>query len=140
MEIYTIGLKGKNPERFLNILQRARIQKVIDVRPINTFPSTGFADDMALVLSLVDIAYEHRPDLAPPEELRKSFKQQEITWGQYEEQFLNIMHIRQPQLDKTNKASNICLLCSEEGADLCHRRLLAEYFAGKYEKMAIRHL
>ena len=33
-----------------------------------------------------------------------------------------------------------CLLCSEEKADNCHRRLVAEYFAKKNKDYNIYHL
>lgn len=35
---------------------------------------------------------------------------------------------------------NICLLCSENEVEYCHRKIVAEYFKKKLGKIAIIHL
>ncbi|WP_232346223.1 MULTISPECIES: DUF488 family protein [Cupriavidus] len=42
-------------------------------------------------------------------------------------------------IDK-EKLNNSCLLCSEDRPHHCHRRLVAEYLAGKWSNVEIVHL
>jgi len=35
---------------------------------------------------------------------------------------------------------NGCLLCSEENADKCHRRLVAEYLRNQFKDIVITHI
>ncbi|POP59659.1 hypothetical protein C3L32_10125, partial [Pseudomonas aeruginosa] len=39
-----------------------------------------------------------------------------------------------------SKIDNSCLLCSEDKPHHCHRRLVAEYLAGKWPNVEIVHL
>ena len=42
--------------------------------------------------------------------------------------------------DKYKSYSNICLLCSEDKPDNCHRRLLADALKKENKSIFIRHL
>lgn len=127
MDIFTIGFTKKSLPEFIGRLQTAGVKKVIDVRLNNTSQLAGYAkkDDLAYVLSLVGIDYEHRTDLAPTEELMNGFKQKKINQQEFEAAFNSLLQERVPQMDETGA---ICLLCSEEKPATCHRRLVAEYF------------
>ncbi|MDA8226520.1 MAG: DUF488 domain-containing protein [Desulfitobacterium hafniense] len=129
MKIYTIGFTKKSAEEFFDILERNKVKTVIDVRLNNSSQLAGFSKgrDLSYFLKkLVGINYVHRSDLAPTKEILDAYKSKLITWEQYETKFLNLLKDRKPIVD-TSLFDQACLLCSEEVADHCHRRLVANY-------------
>lgn len=123
----------------------AKINNLIDVRLNNTSQLAGFAkrDDLAYILEMVGIKYIHDPSLAPSSDLLKDFKNRKITWREYEERYINTLDSRKIK----NKVKEILgngipvFLCSEEKAEQCHRRLLAEYIQKHSdEELIITHL
>ncbi|WP_238492464.1 DUF488 domain-containing protein [Desulfotruncus alcoholivorax] len=142
--IYTIGFSKKNLRQFITRLKDAGVNKLIDVRLNNTSQLAGYAkkDDLEYILSLVGIDYEHHPELAPTEELMKKFKKKQITWQDYEEEYNNILLQRDPlkSIDFEKQDSPVCLLCSEDKPEECHRRLLAEYYSNLLPNVKIGHL
>ncbi len=143
-KIYTIGHNKKSLRKFIELLHQAQVTKVIDVRLNNRSQLVGFAkkDDLAFVLELVGIEYEHLPQLAPTEELRKKFKQDK-NWDAYERIYLQLLDERDAlalfeQFFVTNQV--ICFLCSEDKPDQCHRRLLAEYMQSHFSNIEVYHL
>lgn len=144
MIIYTIGSSKKNLREFVTKLLDAGIKKVIDVRLNNTSQLAGYAkkENLEYVLGLVGLEYEHHPELAPTEELLRSYKQKEISWDEYEKLFNQLLVKRHP-IDSISLDSGddpICLLCSEDKATRCHRRLLAEYYQRNVPGVEIHHL
>ncbi|MGI6648932.1 MAG: DUF488 family protein [Bacillota bacterium] len=144
MTLYTIGFSKKNLREFITRLKKAGVSKIVDVRLNNTSQLAGYAkkQDLEYILDLVGIAYEHRPDLAPTEDILKGYKQKKITWNDYEKQFKNLLTQREPlkNIYDDNKPSSICLLCSEDKPKQCHRRLVAEYFLERVDNLEIKHL
>jgi len=145
MNIYTIGFTKKSAREFFELLLDNDIKKIIDIRLRNNSQLAGFAKakDLKYFLEEIDdIAYIHKPEFAPSKELLNSWRNDEITWKEYEKIYLN---------DLKNKVDfnkleidifdNSCLLCSENLPEKCHRRLLAEFIDKKSpEKVQIHHL
>ncbi len=125
-------------------LHGAKIKKVIDIRLHNTSQLAGYAkkDDLAYVLELAGMDYEHLPELAPAEELLKSFKKKEITWDAYEAAFLKQLKVMQTTrvFQLVREGGPVCLLCSEDQPLHCHRRLVAEHYAKLHPGMTVKHL
>ena len=144
MRLYTLGFTRKSAESFFELLRVSGANRVIDVRLNNVSQLAGFTkrDDLAYFLRQVcSMDYEHMPDLAPTRELLKAYRDGEISWDDYEAQFLALMAERRiEELPIQALMDNACLLCSEETADQCHRRLVAEYLQGKWSGMEIIHL
>lgn len=144
MVIYTIGFSKKNLREFIARLKRAGVKKVIDIRLNNTSQLAGYAkkDDLAYVLELVDIEYEHLIDLAPTQDLLDSYKNKAISWPEYERRFLNLLQERKASTyaDRIAGADTVCFLCAEDKPNFCHRRLVAEYFASLIPETKIEHL
>jgi uncharacterized protein (DUF488 family) len=144
MTIFTIGFTGKTARDFFSKLKAAGVKKVIDVRRSNQTQLAGFAkkNDLAFFLNeLNHIAYEHRTELAPTQEMLKSYRQKETDWAAYERGFLKLISERkiEKNLDCCS-FENSCLLCSEHQPHFCHRRLVAEYLQSKWGRIAIQHL
>lgn len=142
--IYTIGFSKKNLKEFITRLKNAGVKKVIDVRLNNTSQLAGYAkkEDLEYVLGLVGIDYEHHPELAPTEDLLKSYKNRQITWQEYEKIYKDLLIQREPlqSIDFGKQEGPFCLLCSEDKPDRCHRRLLAEYYRDRLPEVEIGHL
>ena len=142
--VFTIGFTKKSAREFFELLQRAGVKRVIDIRLNNESQLAGFTkkEDITYFLKVIDnIDYVHRPDLAPTKELLDSYKKKKLSWQDYERQFLDLMRDRQAESAlKHNDLDKACLLCSEPKADKCHRRLVAEYLRNKWGGMAIHHL
>ncbi len=81
----TIGFAKKSLRKFIGLLQDAGVTKVIDIRLHNTSQLAGYAkrDDLEFILETFGIAYEHVPELAPTEELMKSYKKGSTDWETY---------------------------------------------------------
>jgi len=143
MKIYTIGYTKKSLERFINLLKKNNIKKVIDIRLNNTSQLAGFAkkDDLKYILSLVGIEYQHIPELAPSEELLKSYQRKEKSWEDYEKEFLEMLNQKNLRdLLKINENEFMCLLCSEDKPEKCHRRIVAEQLQKHFGNLEIIHL
>jgi uncharacterized protein (DUF488 family) len=128
--ICTIGFAGKTAEEFFALLKQAGVQKLIDVRENRIGQLSGFAKfpDLAFFLDRVaGIAYAYEPRLAPSPEIRDAYRATK-DWQAYEKSFLQLMRDRDiPNgLDLSGFGGRVALLCSEPGAERCHRRLVAE--------------
>ena len=81
MNISTIGTSKKSLKRFIELLKEAKVDLVVDIRLHNTSQLAGFSkkDDLAYILELVEVEYIHLPNLAPTEELFKSYRSKSIS-------------------------------------------------------------
>lgn len=144
-EIYTIGFTKKSLKEFIEILEKNKISKIVDVRLNNTSQLAGFSkfpDFEYLLQRCCNIKYEHVPILAPSNDILKKYKEDK-DWKSYEESFNNLLKSRNLKsiIDKIyNSSENICLLCSEHKADKCHRRLVAEYIKQDNLEVVIKHI
>lgn len=131
MDIYTIGFTQKNAENFFNFLKISGVKRLIDVRLNNISQLAGFAkkDDLKFFLKeLCAAEYIHMPELAPTKDILNSYKKGDISWGVYEEKFLNLMARRNVEKSiMPELLDHGCLLCSEHEPHFCHRRLVVEY-------------
>lgn len=147
MEIFTIGFTRTTAENFFERLRANRIERLVDVRLNNRSQLAGFAkrDDLAYFLrELVGARYEHEPLLAPTRAILDAYKKKgAMPWAEYEDRFLALMHERRIEQELSRaqfEASRTVLLCSEETAEHCHRRLVAEYLAEHWGEVGIVHL
>lgn len=144
MRILTIGFTKKSAGEFFELLRSSGSRRIVDVRLNNVSQLAGFAkrDDLAYFLRhICNMDYIHLPELAPTQELLDAYRKKEITWQDYETNFLDLMK----QRDIANKLNKEiidegCLLCSEDKPTFCHRRLVAEYLASHWGDVEIVHL
>jgi uncharacterized protein (DUF488 family) len=145
VEIYTIGFTKKSAAEFFEILRRAGIRRLIDVRLNNTSQLAGFAkrDDLQYFLREICRAeYVHEPLLAPTQEILDAYKKKEFDWNQYAAQYRELLASRTAEsaIDRRLFDVPAVLLCSEPTPDHCHRRLAAEYLAEHWAEMKVVHL
>ncbi|GHT21227.1 hypothetical protein AGMMS4957_09700 [Bacteroidia bacterium] len=144
IKLYTIGFTEKTAETFFKLLHKAGVKKILDIRINNVSQLAGFAKGKDLeyfAKAIVNTDYEHNIDLAPTKELLKNYRDKNISWSQYEKEYISTLDKRQI-IKKINfeKLDGTCLLCSEHKPDMCHRRLLAEYLKKNNKEIEIIHL
>lgn len=118
---------------------------MIDVRLNNTSQLAGFTkrDDIEYFLGQICQAeYHHLPELSPTKEALDGYKKKEIPWEEYEAGFVALLAQREVEktVDKRLFDVPTVLLCSEPAPEHCHRRLVAEYLAGKWVGVSVVHL
>ena len=118
---------------------------MIDVRLNNRSQLAGFTKCRDLEFFLKEICgarYEHRPILSPEKELLDGYKKKDIPWDVYQDVFRELLAARrvEDELDERSFEVPTVLLCSEPAAQHCHRRLVAEYLASKWDNVKIVHL
>jgi uncharacterized protein (DUF488 family) len=144
IKLFTIGFTGKSAEKFFSLLKNASVKNLVDTRINNVSQLSGFAKGSDLKFftkEIVNISYEHNIDFAPTKELLSRYRGGEISWGDYELEYLNLLDGRKiGQKIDMEKLHENCLLCSEHTPEKCHRRLLAEYLKHVRNDIEIIHL
>lgn len=143
--VFTIGYKRKPLATFVGQLEEAKVDVVVDIRLRNTSHLLGYAKQDTLAFLLREgfgIAYEHHPELAPTPEILDGFRE-DGDWAAYETCFLPLLaerHAEDVGWALLARFRAPCLLCAEETADQCHRRLVAEYWARRLPDLRAEHL
>lgn len=145
MEVYSVGFTKKKAEEFFGLLKSAKIARLIDVRLNNSSQLAAFAkrDDLQYFLrEICGAEYIHEPLLAPTQELLDSYKKKKGSWADYERKFLALMEERKVAeiLDRSLFSVPSALLCSEDSAEHCHRRVVLEHLYDKWGNLHIRHI
>jgi uncharacterized protein (DUF488 family) len=144
MKLYTIGFTKKSAETFFETLKKAGARRVLDVRLNNLSQLAGFAkkQDLAYFLATIcSMEYEHRPILAPTQDMLDAYKKLRGSWSDYERKFLELMRDRGIEREIPQELiADACLLCSEDKPVHCHRRLVAEYLKNNWGDVEIMHL
>ncbi len=145
MEIHTIGFTQKSAADFFGILRKAGIRRLIDVRLSNTSQLAAFAkrDDLQFFLrELCNADYHHEPTLAPTEDILDAYKKKQLAWEEYEVRYVDLLVERAAETAVDRRLFDVpaVLLCSEPRPEHCHRRLAAEYLAGKWGNVKVVHL
>lgn len=144
LRIYTIGFTKTSAENFFTRLQKAKVKRVVDVRLNNVSQLAGFSkkEDLRYFLGAICASeYVHRPELAPTEDILDAYRKNRSDWPAYERRFLGLMTSRRVEdALSPDWLDGACLLCSEDTAHRCHRRLVAEYLRTKWGELDIIHL
>jgi len=144
IKLFTIGFTEKSAETFFNLLIKAGVKKILDIRLNNISQLAGFSKGRDLKFfakKIANIDYEHKIDLAPTKQLLSDYRNKKVTWKKYQEIYFKTLEEREilKKLD-FNNLDRSCLLCSEHKPDMCHRRLLAEYLKKANNEIEIIHL
>jgi uncharacterized protein (DUF488 family) len=146
VNIYSIGFTQTTAEHFFGRLTAAGVRRVLDIRLNTSSQLAGFAKGRDLPFFLERIAgitYEHEPLLCPTPEILADFKQRKVMpWLAYEEAFTALMEQRRiaEVLSPASFDVPTALLCSEATPEQCHRRLVLEHLADRWDDVVIVHL
>lgn len=142
--LHTIGFTQKSAERFFELLRKAGVKRIVDVRLNNTSQLAGYAkrEDLAYFAKAVaGIDYVHLPELAPTPEMLAEYRGGGKDWERYAKDFLAL--IRERRIEETLPRTLLdggCLLCSEHRPHHCHRSLVANYLCEKWGDTTVQHL
>lgn len=145
MKVATIGFTKKSAEEFFGLLRKAEVRTLVDIRLKNASQLAGFAQgrDLPFFLrELVGVDYVHIPALAPTPELLTRYRDDQ-DWDAYERDFsihLDSAPQREAMAALFDLGQPICLLCSEDLPEKCHRRLVAERLQAEDPTVEIVHL
>ena len=145
MDVFTIGFTRRSAAEFFGALKQAGVKRLLDVRLRNRSQLAGYSkrDDLRYFLSeICDAEYVHQPLLAPTQELLREYQGKRVSWAEYESRFLALMAERRIEeaLDRDLLVVPTVLLCSENTAERCHRRLVLEYLSDKWGSLPVQHL
>lgn len=145
MEICSIGFTTRSAESFFTALGKAGVEKVIDVRLNNRSQLAGFTkrDDLAYFLQqLLGASYVHEPLLAPTKALLDGYRKEKRGWDWYEANFIALMEEREihRQIPRELFEPKSALLCSEFAPNKCHRRLVIDFLASKWDGVVPAHI
>lgn len=138
IKIFTISFTGSSAEDFFGRLKNAGVKKVIDTRLWASSQLAGFAKKKDLPFFVKELAgadYEYREDLAPTKDILKPYKDNQISWEDYEVQYLDLIRHRNLELVlRPEDVHEACFLCACKTQHHCHRRLLAEYLQKHWDQ------
>jgi uncharacterized protein (DUF488 family) len=134
MIINTIGFTRKSAEQFFDLLKLNKVTLLLDTRLNNVSQLAGFAKgkDLQYFCKVVlGIEYIHDVRFAPSEKILNDYRDKKISWDQYELEYINLLNSRDilgiVNAEYLGKLNGICILCSEELPQKCHRRVLADF-------------
>ena len=142
--LFTIGFTKKKAEEFFKLIKKNNVKCLIDIRLNNVSQLAGFAkrDDLKYFLKQIcNCEYRHMPEIAPTKEILDNYKKKQISWDEYIDSYNDLIKKRKIESKLSlSELDNSCFLCSESTADMCHRRLAAEYLKKHFDTIKIKHL
>ncbi len=144
--ILTIGYEGRSLENYLNILLRASVTVLCDVRRNPLSRKYGFSKStLSNACEGMGIRYEHLPELGIASENRRNLVTQADYDALFEEYEQNSLPRQVQALERINTwvrmGERVALTCFESLPEQCHRHCVAEALeqvAGK--RLAAVHL
>ena len=126
--LYTIGYGGRHPQDFVAILTQHDIELICDVRAeprrayrgIYTFNPEKGRGPLPHLLAQAGIDYRWFPELGNPDRQDPEIRAFQQLMAQEAESRLQ-------QLRASVQAQRACLLCAEQDAQRCHRRIITEH-------------
>ena len=137
--LYTIGYGGRHPQGFVTLLTQANIALVCDVRAeprrayrgSYTFNPEKGSGPLPRLLAQEGIIYEWFPELGNPD-------RQDPEIRVFEQLMAREAEHRLQRLRTCVQGLHACLLCAEQDAQRCHRRIIAAHLTAYGYDM--RHL
>ncbi len=145
MHIYTIGFTQRTAEEFFETLKKSGARHLLDIRLNNTSQFASFTkkQDLPYFLKKFTIMEYHEVhELAPSGSILKEYRSNK-NWETYEDAYNKLLVTRKAEKSVPGEwlKEGAVLLCSEHDPSKCHRRLAAEYLAGKITgRVAVKHL
>lgn len=131
--IYTIGYEGLQVDGFLDMLLRAGIDSLVDVRSNPVSRRYGFhRGTLASLCAHLEISYRHLPKLGVPSSWRSGLHLADDyreLFRRYENEVLRAADDLLCSLGEQMARSATVLLCQEADPERCHRSCLARSMA-----------
>lgn len=128
--IFTIGYEGIDIDRFVSVLQDARISVLADVRAVTVSRKQGFSKNkLRQRLARAGIEYVHMRDLGDPKPGREAaragrYDTFRAIYGQHLASFEAQSALAALTHIVTDRST--CLMCYERDPSTCHRSIVAQ--------------
>lgn len=151
MKVYTIGVYGWTPERFVGALQERGVQTLVDTRQRRGMRASEYrfanANALQQLLAQHGLQYLHVKALAPPVEIRQIQKDYDSATRTlkrdrpqlapayieaYTQQVLDAYDWSDIRALQAQGVQRIALLCVETYPESCHRSLIAQRMAENF--------
>ena len=137
--LYTIGYGGRHPQHFVTLLTQHSITLVCDVRAeprrayrgIYTFNPEKSSGPLPRLLAQAGIDYQWFPELGNPDRQDPEIRAFQRLMAQEAESRLQ-------RLRTCVQTGRACLLCAEQDAQRCHRRIITAYLTASGD--VVQHL
>lgn len=127
--LYTLGYEGVPMTEFLDLLEGAGVQTVVDVRDNPYSRKSGFSKQpLSEAVQTAGLRYVSWRTLGAPKAIREAYKA-DNDWREYTRGFLAHLDARADEVAKLTELANretLCLVCYEADANRCHRRFVAD--------------
>jgi uncharacterized protein (DUF488 family) len=129
--LFTLGYQRRTLEMCLELLVRADIDLLIDVRETAWSHKPGFSKSaLRAALQAQGIAYVHAPFAGNPKVLREAAPTHRDCLRRYSQHLMSRPDILEAFDELVGQAldagKRICIICYERHPDDCHRGILAE--------------
>lgn len=126
MRLVTIGYEGRTIDELVDVLVRAGVETVADVRQNPVSRKSGFSKrQLASRLEDVGISYVHEKTLGNPGENREGFRRGESEARRRFVEHLGDASDALSRITDLMDTSSVALLCYERSHSQCHRGLVA---------------
>lgn len=140
--LYTVGYEGRDVDGFVALLQRHRLDELIDVRLTPSSRKPGFSKTrLSEALADAGIEYRHLGELGNPRENRDGFRRrQQAAFDTYRAHLGNgSRHAVDAVVDAARQRS-VVLLCFERDVTTCHRNIIVEVAQEQAPSLPVLHL
>lgn len=137
--LFTIGYERCELEDFLNTLQAAKIDVLLDIRELPLSRRRGFSKiALAGALAARGIAYRHEKRLGTPKAMRQRVRA-DGDRPRFFDDFKRYLIRRTPLVTALPRElqGNVALMCYEKDPMMCHRYVVAETLAKLLRKKPI---
>lgn len=140
--LYTVGYEGRDIDGFVTLLQRHRVDELIDVRLTPSSRKPGFSKTrLSGALADAGIAYRHLRELGNPRENRDGFRRrQQAAFDTYREHLGNGSRDAVDAVVDAAQQRSVALLCFERDFNTCHRHIIVEVAQEQAPSLPVLHL
>lgn len=129
--LFTLGYEKRSLQEYVDLLRRARVDVVVDVRETAWSHKPGFSKSaLAAELAAVGVEYIHAHFAGNPKWLRSEATNQVecLAWyAEYLDAHSEVLDAFEHLVsDLVGAGKRVCLTCFERHPDDCHRGVLAE--------------
>lgn len=129
--LFTIGYEGTDLDAFLETLERAKIDVLLDIRELPISRRRGFSKNVLReALEACGIEYRHEKRLGSPRPLRHRLREDgnyKQFFSAYEKHLARHRDLLQALCDELN--GNVALMCYERDHTQCHRSTVCSVIA-----------
>jgi uncharacterized protein (DUF488 family) len=133
MKTYLIGYEKLNFNQFVDLLKRANIDYLIDIRENPYSKKKEFSKNFLQVqLEKEGIHYIHFRKLGNPSFIRKNYKDTKLVLKKYSDYIESVLTTDlEDKIKNLLTKGNIAFMCLEKNPFECHRTILAYYLLEK---------